>query len=569
MLQVKRRKRLKSEDRRPKSEVGSHDKIKFITLRNFPVIMRNSVVFILIVILGISLKASDGYKRNLSVDILNYTFRINISDSSDIIYGEARIQLRFKSGVSTIDLDLKNLNPEGKGMEVDSVRFTNTDIDWIHKEDKLFIILRKNVNENSTGEFNIKYHGVPSDGLIISQNRFNRRSFFSDNWPNRACNYLPCIDHPYDKATVDFIILAPEHYEVIANGYLVEVSHLKNNIKLTHWKEDVPLATKVMAFGAADFDFTLAGTVQGIPVWTYVFKENRNEGFFDYSVAVKPFGFYSKLIGPYSYEKLANVQSKTTFGGLENASCIFYSEKSVTGKGNAENLIAHEVAHQWFGNSVTEADWNHIWLSEGFATYLTAVYEEMNYGKELLAREMKIGRERILKYNQRSLRPVIDTSATNLMRLLNANSYQKGAWVLHMLRYELGDETFWNGMRLYFERFRNRNALTSDFEKIMEEISGKDLGIFFHQWLNIEGQPDLKITYSTSQNMQTSEITIEQKQLVLFRFPLELLINSQEGSQKKKIEISERKTKLIVQSAELKEVIPDPDVKLLFRQVSE
>ena len=109
-----------------------------------------------------------------------------------------------------------------------------------------------------------------------------------------------------------------------------------------------------MAFGAADFDIRLAGIAGDIPVWTYVYKENRREGFYDYAVALKPVSFFSELIGPYPYEKLANVQSKTIFGGLENASCIFYSENSVTGKGKAEKLIAHEVAHQWFGNSVTE-----------------------------------------------------------------------------------------------------------------------------------------------------------------------------------------------------------------------
>ena len=104
-------------------------------------------------------------------------------------------------------------------------------------------------------------------------------------------------------------------------------------------------------------------------------------------------------------EKLANVQSKTIFGGLENASCIFYSENSVTGKGKAEKLIVHEVAHQWFGNSVTENDWHHIWLSEGFATYLTSVYFEKNYGTEQLALEMKSDRDQVINYYLKSPRP--------------------------------------------------------------------------------------------------------------------------------------------------------------------
>jgi len=323
-----------------------------------------------------------------------------------------------------------------------------------------------------------------------------------------------------------------------------------------------------MAFGAAEFDFRLEGTPGNIPVWTYVFRENRKEGFNDYAAATKPLGFFSELIGPYSYEKLANVQSKTIFGGLENAGTIFYSENSVTGKGRAEGLIAHEVAHQWFGNSVTESDWHHIWLSEGFATYLTSVYMEMNYGRELLAEEMKTDREQVIRYYLRSPRPVIDTTVTNLMRLLNPNSYQKGSWVLHMLRNELGDETFWKGMRSFYGKFRNKNAITSIFEEVMEEVSGKDLSGFFYQWLQVPGQPEIKISFTPSDRRGNAEISIEQKQEFLFRFPLDLLIDSQEGIIRKNIEISERVTKVTLKTEGIDSVTADPDVNLLFRQVN-
>jgi aminopeptidase N len=517
----------------------------------------------------IPLKADDGYKRNPLIDVLNYTFRISLSDTNDIIYGEASISLNFRGKVSDIEFDLKNLRSDGKGMVIDSVKFSGCGIKWVHAENKLRITPESSLTVGSDGILKVFYHGIPADGLIISENKFGNRSFFSDNWPDRAANYLPCIDHPYDKAAVEFIIIAPSHYEVVASGYLVEESHLAGDMKLTRWKEDIPLATKVMAFGAAEFDFILAGVAGNVPVWSYVFKENCNEGYYDYAIAPRPVAFFSDLIGPYSYEKLANVQSKTIFGGLENAGCIFYSENSVTGKGRAEGLIAHETAHQWFGNSVTESDWHHIWLSEGFATYLTSVYLENNYGRERLVEEMKTDREQVIRYYLRSPRPVIDTTITNLMRLLSVNSYQKGAWVLHMLRHELGDESFWRGMRLFYEKFRNKNALTSDFEKVMEEVSGKELSGFFNQWLYVSGQPDLKITNNPLKKNGNTEIIIEQKQEFLYSFPLELLINSQEGEYRKSISISERVTRLTIKSAKINQIVPDPDVNLLFRQISE
>lgn len=531
--------------------------------------MKKIFTFILFLSSVVQLSADDGYKRNPLIDVLNYTFRISVSDTSDIIYGEAAISLSFRGEVSSMEFDLKCIRDDGKGMIIDSASISEYGIKWTHTQNKLRITVDRTMAASSGSILKIKYHGIPVDGLIISKNKFGNRSFFSDHWPDRASNYIPCIDHPYDKATVDFIIIAPAHYEVIASGYLAEECHLRGEIKLSHWKEKVPVPVKVMAFAAGEFDFRLEGTPENIPVWTYVFKENREEGYNDYAPATKPLVFFSEIIGPYSYEKLANVQSKTIFGGLENAGTIFYSENSVTGKGRAEGLIAHEVAHQWFGNSVTESDWHHVWLSEGFATYLTSVYMEKNYGKELLAEEMKGDRDQVIRYYMKSPRPVIDTTITNLMRLLSPNSYQKGSWVLHMLRNELGDEIFWKGMRSYYEKYRNKNALSVDFEEVMEEVSGKNLSGFFYQWLYIAGQPELKISAALSNRTGNTEITIEQKQEFLYRFPLDLLIDSQEGKIRKNIEVSERVTKLTLKTGEIKNLTVDPEVNLLFRQVPE
>jgi aminopeptidase N len=530
--------------------------------------MKQILTGVLLIISIFRLTGSDGYRRSPGIDIINYTFSLLLSDSSDMIYGRSVITMRFKEVTVSMQFDLKNTRVDGKGMVVDSVLYNGGIIEWTHEGNRITVIPNRPANKDETGTLGIVYHGIPSDGLIISNNKFHSRTFFSDHWPDRASNYLPCIDHPYDKATVDFIITAPSHYVVVANGYPVEESHSGKDMKLTHWREDVPIPVKVMGFGAAHFDIQLAGNPENVPVWTYVFTENRKEGFFDYSPAVKPVTFFSRLIGEYPYEKLANVQSKTIFGGLENAGCIFYSEKSVTGKGRVEGLLAHEIAHQWFGNSVTENDWHHIWLSEGFATYLTSVYQEMNYGEDRLAESMKSARERVLKEYLRSPGSVIDTTITDLMKLLSANSYQKGAWVLHMLRREIGEDPFWKGMRAYYERFRDKNAMTEDFIGIMEKVSGKDLNSFFTQWLYYKGQPDLKITNRPSMKKGMTDIIIRQRQQILFRFPLELLINSQNGSSSEHLQISERTTKVTVKAEGVKEIIPDPQVNLLFRQIS-
>jgi aminopeptidase N len=516
-----------------------------------------------------TLAGNDGYKRNPFVDIIHYDFSISISDTNNIIYGHTEIDVNFTGPVKTLKFDLKSKGTDEKGMTVQNVTFDKESIKWDHSGDRIMITLNDSVKAGSNGIISIEYSGVPADGLIISRNKYGDRTFFADNWPDRARNWIPCVDHPYDKATVDFIITSPDHYEVVGSGYLVEESCMPKHTKLTHWREDVPVATKVMAFGAAPFAMRLEGNVDETPVWSWVFTENRKEGFYDYSVGLKPLEFYRRLIGPYPYEKLANVQSKTIFGGLENASCIFYAENSVTGKGGAENLMAHEIAHQWFGNSVTENDWHHIWLSEGFATYLTAVYQEETYGKEKFDEVMKSARDQVLGYSLASPKPVVDTTVTDLMKLLNPNSYQKGAWILHMLRRELGDDLFWKGMRLYYESFRNKNALTNDLQIIMERVSKKDLGKYFNQWLFVAGQPDLKITTGPDETKGYTDLIIEQTQDHLFSFDIELQIKDINGSYIIKIPVSDRITRRTLNSGKILEIKADPNINLLFRMDSD
>lgn len=528
--------------------------------------MRLSILPAILLLLPLQIFAGGNSKLNTNIDILRYRFNLTLSDDYDTIRGSAVIDLRFLKAADSVRLDLESVRPDGKGMKVISVELNSASAGWKHNASKLAIAAGNSGKEGSNAVLTITYSGIPSNGLVISQTKFGQRSFFADHWPDRAGYYLPCIDHVSDKAAVEFIITAPEHYTVVSNGSLLEEKELPAGMKTTHWREDVPIPVKVMTFGAADFAFEQSGTAAGIPVWSYVYPENREEGFSDYALALKAVEFYSTLIGPYPFPKLANVQSKTMFGGLENAGCVFYSENSVTGTGRSEGLLAHEIAHQWFGNSVTEADWHHIWLSEGFATYLTSMYWEKEQGDERLKADMKSARDRVLRTSGTAPKPVIDTTITDLMRLLSANSYQKGAWVLHMLRHQTGDKEFRDGLRLYYSRYRDANALTEDFMTVMEEVSGQNLDWFFHQWLHVGGQPELRTEWTYDSVIGETEIVITQIQDYLFRFPLDLKIVTGNGEKIVRTECTEKITRLKINSGgKPVEVIPDPDVVLLFR----
>ena len=220
-------------------------------------------------------------------------------------------------------------------------------------------------------------------------------------------------------------------------------------MRRTHWKQSVPIASWLYALGVARFAVHHYDVVRGIPQQVWVFPQDREQGYAIFELTGRrAFEFFSDWIGPYSYEKLAHVQAAGIGGGTEHASAIFYGEKGVAG-GRAP--VVHEVAHQWWGNAVTEKDWDDVWLSEGFATYFTHLYTEQFDGRDAFVRGLR-GRRQTIVTAQKAApdQPVIHRNLSDMSRVLNRLVYQKAGWVLHMLRGTIGTEKFWTGIREYY-----------------------------------------------------------------------------------------------------------------------
>ena len=510
--------------------------------------------------------AQDHEFRYNIMDVSDYSFRIELNDTTDIIYGEAKLTFSLLKKSDTLIFDLANINSLGKGMKIDGIREENALIAYQHVADKIKIPAT-GIPQNKTIQYTINYHGIPADGLIISKNKFGNRTFFGDNWPNRAHQWLPCIDHPADKASLEFTVIAPAHYQVVSNGTCIQES-IENNILTSRWKTIQPLPTKLMVIGVAEFAQQELASIAGVPVTTWVYPQNKTEGFNDYSVAVKPLVYFSSLIAPFPFSKLANVQSTTYYGGMENASCIFYAENSVTGMGRAERLVAHEIAHQWFGDAVTEKDWYHIWLSEGFATYLTGLYIENQYGRGAFLKHINSEKAEVFEYEKINPDPIIDTSLNVSIELLNPNTYQKASWVLHMLRKELGDSLFIKCISTFYKEFEHKNVVTIDFQKVVERLSGKSFTAFFDQWLYKTGHPILDISWTHKE--KSLIITVKQTQPnTVYSFPLELkLINKNSISSQLRIDITkvEESFTFNYQNNPI-DLIPDPGNWILMESV--
>jgi aminopeptidase N len=514
--------------------------------------------------------AQNHYTRFESIDVQNYIFEIHLNDSTNVIEGKATVRVKFLKPAQKVTLDLIGLNDSTSfGMEVSQINFIGNPMRFSHQNGQLEIDFNQIFKIGETIEFEVVYSGIPADGLIISKNKFGDRTFFGDNWPDRARFWLPTVDHPSDKATLEFRVFAPEKYQVVSNGFQLEEANLNGGMKYTCWKENVPISTKIMVIGVARFAVRQNENHNSVPVSSWVFPQNRDEGFLDYSVGDKALGYYSEIIGPYSYEKLAHVQSKTRYGGMENAGCIFYAENSVTGKNQDEGLIAHETAHQWFGNSVTERNWHHVWLSEGFATYLTHLYNEHFFGEEFFRQSLIKDRERVIRFANKKLAPVIDTTIVNYNFLLNANSYQKASWFLYMLQEKVGDSIFFKSLQKYYLTFKDSTVLTSDFQNIVEEVSNQNLENFFYQWLYQSGFPKLKVDWKQN-NRKELILKIDQVQKnYLFTFPIEIEIRLKNGDKIYQIlTIKDRETKIdITLNERVESIVLDPAIKLLFEEI--
>ncbi|GMR14308.1 MAG: M1 family metallopeptidase [Gemmatimonadota bacterium] len=460
----------------------------------------------------------------LGIDVLAYDVELSLEHSESFFQGRVSIRLALQDPrPEELPLDLS-------GLEVESVRIDGTDTPFRRNGGTLSVAIPPSAEVGEELVVEVLYGGSPIDGLILRNNARGVRSAFVDNWPDRARLWLPSIDHPSDKATVGFTVHAPSAWSVVANGRMVgtpsptdsEALGGAGDRRTWRWETGVPVSTYNMVIGASEFAIRSVGTAAcgrapatvrddgcvDVSYWVYPADTSFAEELF--ARAPEMVDFFAELIGPFPFEKLANVQSATRFGGMENASAIFYSEEAIARGTMAEGTVSHEIAHQWFGDSVTEAEWSNLWLSEGFATYFGALFFEYADGSDEFRRRMEESRRTYVSSDDVG-QPIV-RAENNLMDLLNRNNYQKGAWVLHMLRSVLGDEDFFAGIREYFGRHAGDVILTADFQRAMEDVSGQDLEWFFRQWVYEPGYPRLAISTAWIPGTGELEIRIRQEQ---------------------------------------------------------
>jgi aminopeptidase N len=473
-----------------------------------------------------------------NMDVLHYDIELVVPPENDRISSRTTIRyLRDGVGPHPVTLDFA-------GVGVELVTSQGQVLGFTHDNGLLRFESPGRPGIYDTLQVEIMARGHPADGLILRETVHGAPAAFADNWPNRARFWFPSNDHPWDKATVAFTVHAPQGMSVIANGVLDRGSpHPADPARaggieglLTwRWESRVPIPTYLMVVGVAEMEVALHGLAACgrapasprfdgcVEVTTWAFPPDLPHARGTFARAGDMIDVYASLFGPYPFEKLANVQSSTRFGGMENASAIFYSDRAIAQRRELEGTMAHEIAHQWFGNSVTPASWPHLWLSEGFASYFGPYFWEHS-------ESVSAFQERITEVRARYLaspvtgRPVVDEGAENLLDLLNANSYEKGALVLHMLRSVMGDRAFFAGVQRYYQVHAGGNVTTADFQTAMEAAQGEPLDWFFRQWLYSPGYPVYRTQWSWNEATGQALVSITQSQdpaWPTFRMPVD------------------------------------------------
>jgi aminopeptidase N len=495
-----------------------------------------------------------------NINILHYRFDWKINVDSQYIQGKASVTAR-----SLIhDLDKITLHL-ADNMEVREITQNQSALDFYHQQDLLDIYLAQSQNPDDVFEVEIAYQGYPESGLNFSHHQ-NQPIVWSLDEPISAREWFPCYDLPSDKATAEMRVTVPDEMIVASNGNLVNVIDNLDDTVTYIWKENYPIATYLISIAATNYDtfsdYYSWGS-ENMEVIYYVYPEDLLLAQEDFSITVSMIEFYSQAFGEYPFleEKygMAEIPRNTA---MEHQTCTSYPSRTITGNHEYDWLIAHELAHQWWGDLVTLAEWADIWLNEGFATYSDALWQEHLYGSEGLKARMAD-----FKYIYFNQHPGQEHSIHNPPEghLFCEIVYEKAAWVLHMLRFVVGDEAFWKILKKYAQDYAYSTVTTDDFRQVCEEIYGADLGWFFNQWIFEAGYPTYEFGWgSLGQNEVRVVIRQIQEDFPTFIMPVELQFNFPSGTVKEIVWVDEKNNNFdfLFQEKPV-EVLFDPDTWIL------
>ena len=471
------------------------------------------------------------YERDRDFDALHYKIELNVDLNSKSLKGENTICLTpLRNDLSSISLDAVSL------VVTDVLDETGVPLTYDQTEDKLNVKLLRSYSHEDTLQLKIEYYlDVPVLGLrFIDESPTNPRQVSSDCFPNKARQWIPCYDYPNDKVTTEMIVTVDTLYKVLSNGKLCGVTRNTSEGKHTwHWNQDKPHSTYLINLSIADYA-VIKDSLGTLPVDYWVYHWNVDDAKRSFSKTPYMIDFYNHLYNyKFPWAKYDQVISTYMGGGAEATSATLLGEAAVTDERAAldfsyEGVIAHEIAHQWWGDLITLRSWEHTWMNESFATYSDYLYKRYAWGDDeaqydLIKKKNGYLREAHTRY----MRPIVFNRYEDPGQNFDSHAYPKGACVLHMLRFVLGDETFFRTISTFLHRYEFQPVTTQDFMKCVKDVSGKNMDWFFEQFLFKPGHAVFEVSKDWNESTGVMKIKIEQKQdqwkdVPIYRIPVNI-----------------------------------------------
>lgn len=484
-------------------------------------------------------KARLAYPGDASIDVTYYGLDLRLTTSPASLRGAATITLKSTTAaLSSFYLDLNSTAATtGEGLRVDSVKVGNQKLTFQHAQNKLTITPSQPLATGQALTITVFYQGVPNSSAQGSF-KFDKHETTSDPviWslsePYGAPDWFPCRDTPADKADSSSVrITAPAQFVSVSNGKLVSTTSNADGTKTYFWKNSYPIAQYLISIAVsnyAQYDTPFTYGSQTMPVTHYIYPENLASVQTNLALTPSMLQLFTNRFGPYPFlrEKYGHAQFAYGNGGMEHQTITSMEIRSLI-----PTVIAHELAHQWFGDKITCRDWQNIWLNEGFASYGEAVYTESVGGQAGYQSYMNT----FMSAARLATGSIYVQDISNVNNIFNSNrTYAKGAVVLHMLRGIVGDSTFYRTLRTYAATpaLAYNTAVTEDFQAVAQQVSGKDLAYFFKQWIYGEGYPTYKATITgggKSVMVRLQQSNTKSSNPASFTMPVQMLVQSAAG----------------------------------------
>jgi quinol monooxygenase YgiN len=461
-----------------------------------------------------------------AMDVQHYGLDLRIDPQSKSLRGIVEIRAQLLSSAPTmLSLDL------ARALTVDAVTVDGKATDFQRSDDRILIP----VNAGKALSIAVTYHGTPQGNGFTFAERNGQPAISSYGMPFTARQWWPSKDDPADKAdTADIAITVPLPLTAASNGKLVATDTNADGTRTFRWRVEYPIYPDTLSVAIAEYkvfqERYRAANGQVMPLFFYVFPPDEAKARRDFSVIPDIMRSHAQRFGEYPFlREKYGVAEFATYSFREHQTLPSYAEKLITGDHANDAILAHELAHQWFGNSLSVRDWRHVWLNEGFSTYAAMLWIERRKGAAAYRAEMNKMAEQDLHG------PIFMADVTDNKKLFGAATFDKGAWVLHMLRHVMGDEQFSNALRTYVKEYSYRNVKTEDFRAVCERVYGKSLEWFFAQWVYGVSRPMYRMSWTAADDQLALTIRQAQTDAPAFTMPIDIVVTTATGTTRRTV----------------------------------